>query len=226
MIKKLNWDSDFFEIAVGEITPEQYQATDDFSNFDLIYYKSNLASQIEINGFENSFSETKVVYAKEIIAKKNPILDSIFSIDDIKIDTNQLYQLAFESGKHSRFLLDSKFGTEKFKAMYQLWIDNSVSKTIADDVLIYVEKDKLLGFVSYKINGNFAQVGLIAVDANSQGKGIGGKILQYLEKRLLEKNINQLLIPTQLSNKQACSFYEKHCYKVHEQIAITHYWKI
>jgi dTDP-4-amino-4,6-dideoxy-D-galactose acyltransferase len=83
-----------------------------------------------------------------------------------------------------------------------------------------------LGFISYKIFGDYAIVGLIAVRPEHQGKGVGKKLLAAVENELSYKLIKELRIPTQLKNKQACGFYAKLGYKMIEQISIKHYWKI
>lgn len=224
MVKKLDWDSNFFNLKVGEIVVEEYKSTFDTASFDLLYVYGKKEFELIIHQFENTFSEVKVKYCKKIFTK-NINSNNIFSIHDVKIDIQDLYQLAFESGKSSRFLLDNKFDDNKFKELYKAWIENSISKKIADDILVYIEKNELLGFVSYKISNEKASVGLIAVNPNHQGNKIGGKLLAKLENVLLDKNINEIIIPTQLANIQAFNFYKKQNYSIIETIYIKHYWK-
>ncbi|WP_395044763.1 GNAT family N-acetyltransferase [Flavobacterium sp.] len=224
MVKYLDWDSNFFKIKVGELIFDKLDFLIDFSNFDLIYIKSEQDFDLNLNDFKNSFSETKAIFTKSP-EKKDLSTKFIFSINEVENIVKDLYILAFESGKNSRFLLDKNFNNEKFKELYQIWIDNSISKIIADDVFVYVENNKLLGFISYKINDNNATVGLFAVDNNQQGKGIGGKLLSHLENVLTEKNIKKLIISTQLSNIQSCKFYTKQGYQIEKKIYLKHYWK-
>ena len=77
----------------------------------------------------------------------------------------------------------------------------------------------------YKVTNNYATIGLIAVSPNHQGKGIGKQLIDKVENELFKKNINELRIPTQEENIQACFFYEKLGYKKLEVININHYWK-
>ena len=222
-IKRLDWDSDFFELEVGElfINSSEFKANPDF---DLIYVKSEVKNDFEIAGFEKSFTENKVVYQKYLV-QLNIQNNTIKEISEIEYAIDELNELAFESGKHSRYKLDKKIDNQKFKELYQLWIENSLNKKFADGFLVYVEENEIIGFVTYKIKDNFATIGLIAVSQNHQGKGIGKQLIAKVENELINKNINELRIPTQEENHQACGFYEKLGYQQFEKITLSHYWK-
>jgi dTDP-4-amino-4,6-dideoxy-D-galactose acyltransferase len=122
-------------------------------------------------------------------------------------------------------VLDKNFKNENFKKLYRKWVDNSISKEIAEDVLIYKENKQIMGFVTYKINESFGTIGLIAVSAAHQGKGIGNKLLSFVENRIFSNGITKLVIPTQLSNNTACNFYKKQNYTIQQKLFIKHYWK-
>ena len=224
MINRLDWDSNFFEIEIGELICQEHFNLENAEFFDLFYIKSNKDFELEINNFENTFSENKVVFSKNLnfseTSKKN-----IFSVNKIDFKIEEIYELAYESGKFSRFFLDINFNIEKFKELYKKWVDNSISKLFADDLFVYQEDNKTIGFVTYKIKNNIATIGLIAVCPNEQGKGIGGKLLNYLENFLIKSNINILSIPTQENNIAACKFYKKQGYNISDKTIIKHYWK-
>lgn len=224
MIKELQWDSDFFDLKVGEIVYDENYKETVASDYDLVYVVSNRDFHLSLYNFENTFSETKVVFSKDIKGSCSAN-KSIFKIDDVSIDKEQLYLLAYESGKSSRFLLDKKFGQAQFQKLYRAWVDNSINKKFADDVLVYFEDHQLKGFVTYKSNNTTVSVGLIAVSPNHQGKGIGSKLLQYLENLAFEKGIEKITIPTQLSNIPACNFYYKQGYSISSQTYVKHYWR-
>lgn len=225
MVKTLQWDSDFFNLNVGEINYDQKHIQKNVSNYDLIYVFSNDDFVLKLDNFENTFSETKVIYIKNL-ENENLNSEPIFKLNEVDVEIDKLYSLAYESGKNSRFLLDKKFDKSHFTKLYQAWIDNSINKKFADDILVYFEENQIKGFVSYKVNNNIASIGLIAVDANFQGNGIGAKLLRHLENIILETGIKQITIPTQLSNIQACNFYKKQGYSIKNKSYIKHYWKI
>lgn len=224
MVKNLQWDSDFFNLKVGEIVYGKNYEKETVSDFDLIYVVSDQDFQLELDNFENSFAETKVIFSKTL-KEENQNPERIFAFETQNIDVQELYLLAYESGKNSRFLLDTKFGESHFKRLYQAWIDNSINKKFADDILVFFEENQLKGFVTYKINDAIVSVGLIAVNLDHQGKGIGAKLLKHLENVTFRKGIKQIIIPTQLLNIQACNFYQKQGYSTKSKTYIKHYWK-
>lgn len=224
MIAQKKWDSDFFNLKIGEVNFTDGEDYSNFTGYDLLYVVSDEDFNLQIDGFINSFSEQKVKFNKKLseIYQTN---ENVFSHSEIEYNIQEIYQLAFESGKHSRFLLDKNFGTEKFKELYRLWIDNSISKTFADDVLLYKNNQEIAGLLTYKTTDDSAIVGLIAVSNEYQGKGIGGILLKHLETILYQKGITSLTIPTQFENKQACNFYSKQGYSIFENTFIKHFWK-
>ncbi len=226
-IKVCEWDSLFFNIKIGEVEfDKENQSLTGLNNFDLLYVKQDHDEFFAIDNFENSYTETKVIFSKKIENINNITIDSVLSVLDTDVSKEQIYGLAFESGKFSRFKLDNKFKQSEFEELYKIWVDNSLAKKIADEVLIYKQDNNVLGFVTYKISENYATIGLIAADPKAQGKGIGTMLIKAVENKLINLRINELKIPTQIQNEKACSFYTKLGYNIEEKIVIKHYWKI
>lgn len=223
MIKKLEWDSEFFEIQVGELSYGK-EVNSDLNNFDLLYVKNSNDFELKIEGFEPLFDEVKVIYQKELTAI-TAHQENIIAFENSKHDIDEIYELAYESGKYSRFNLDKNFKSNKFREMYNRWVDNSIKKTIADELLVLHDEGHLMGFITYNSYIDTATIGLIAVNPNFQRRGIGNKLLSHVEEKLFNKGIKKLLIPTQEVNKLACNFYEKQGYKIYELLHIKHYWK-
>jgi ribosomal protein S18 acetylase RimI-like enzyme len=219
MIQKLNWDSDFFGFEIGELIDDD--SLNDAQNYKLIILKNK---DNHINNFENTFTETKVVFSKKLV--QNEINFDVLDVDNQPLKASDLYPLAYESGKYSRFLLDKNFEENQFKELYKKWIDNSLNKQFADKIFYIKESDIIVGFVSIKKHESFATIGLIAVNATQQGKGIGKKLIQKAENYCAENAIFELRIPTQKENIQACNFYKKNDYTIFEETIIKHYWKI
>jgi dTDP-4-amino-4,6-dideoxy-D-galactose acyltransferase len=225
-IKVCEWDSLFFNKKVGEIEFDNInQSFEELTQFDLIYSKQKQEAIFEINDFEHTYTETKVIFSKNINKSNNPVNSAISSVLNTDINKDQIYKLAFESGKFSRFKLDNKFEQDEFEKLYKIWIDNSLANKIADDVLIYKQGDTVLGLITYKISDHYATIGLLATDPEIQGKGIGTILVKAVEDRLANAMISELRIPTQLQNEKACSFYTKLGYTIKEKIIIKHYWR-
>lgn len=223
-IKRLDWDSHFFGFEVGELNTESHLY--EVENFDLILLKQNVEVRIHVQGYENTFQETKVVFNKILNPSQQNFIDScLIDYDDTPIDNASLYPLAFESGKYSRFKMDSHFNVDLFELLYSTWVDNSLSKEFADKVYYIKTTDEVIGFVTVKNNKEFSTIGLLAVSQNYQGIGIGRKLVLKVEEYCISQNIFELRIPTQKENRPACEFYCKMGYCVKEEVIIKHYWK-
>ena len=226
-VKVLDWDSRFFNKKIGVIEiMEDIEISSDVESFDLLYIKQIEDKYFELKYFKQNYAETKVVFSKSISKSNNPLNSFIFSAFNTNASKEQIYKLAFESGKFSRFKLDNNFQQHEFEVLYKTWVDNSFSKEFADAILVYKEKNIILGFITYRIVENYAIIGLLGVCYEHQGKGIGRKLLEAVENELSSKLIKELRIPTQLQNELACGFYIKLGYNIIEKTIIKHYWKL
>jgi len=222
-VNELEWDSHFFKKKVGELNIDN-GIIENLLDFDVVYAKSDKKIKLTIPKFELSASETKIVFIKDI--KVPNIFDlNIRSAFSSGLKAEDLYELALISGEYSRFNKDNKFSYKEFVELYKKWVDNSFDNNYADDILVYVLNEKIVGFVTYKINNEEAKIGLIATDSNQQGKGIGTKLLNAVENKLFRLKIKTLEIPTQMENIIACKFYDKNGYSIKEKIYINHYWQ-
>ena len=226
-VKPLARDSHFFKKQIGEVFVEnEKDRISNFREFDLLYLYSPKPLTITISGFYNTFHEKKVVFTKTLIKESPARNNNVISVFDSVFSEEGLYPLAFISGTHSRFKKDPNFSSKEFKGLYKKWIDNSFQKLIARDIFVYVEKNDVLGFVTFQMNYKKGTIGLIAVSEKAQGKGVGAALISQVEAYLVNKNISQLDIPTQSTNRVACNFYEKMGYQIKESTEIYHFWKI
>ncbi len=224
---RLNWDSEFFDIEVAEIDYNEVKNIGllNLENYDLIYLYNCLSKDISIPQFELKYQETKVIFTKKLQDQNIQFNNLILDTDSSPLSNEKFYPLAFESGKHSRFKLDPKFQSKKFRELYIKWVDNSINKQFADKVFYILQEDKVVGFVTVKKHQALAKIGLIAVDSNSQGEGFGSILIEHVENYCIENELFELHIPTQKENILACKFYSKLGYSIKKEINIKHFWK-
>lgn len=227
IIRRLDWDSDFFNIEIGEIQENKFKTySKDAKAFKLIYYKSSKIDDFKIDGFKETYTGTKVVYSNYNLKSSTIKNDFVIPVRTIKYD-DDLYRLAFQSGHYSRFKKDVNFSKAQFESLYRVWVDNSIKKGYAEDVLVYHENNTIKGFVSYSIISNYeAVIGLIAVDELSRGLGIGKALINEVTRLLQKNNVSTLHIPTQQDNLVACNFYNKMGFKINSKQVIKHFWKL
>lgn len=226
IIKHLDWDSSFFNKKIGLLDlSNDFQYSEIQNDYDLIYVISKEEIAVAIPNFKLSYLENKIVFSKKTVENRESTDANIF-LELTDSHKKEIYALAFESGKYSRFKLDPNFSPTEFENLYKKWVDNSYAKEFADGVLIYKEQNSILGFVTYKVWDGYAAIGLIAVCPKHQGKGIGKKLIQSVENELANIGVDELRIPTQLQNEKACLFYVKMGYEIIENNILKHYWKL
>lgn len=222
---RLYWESNFFEFEVGFIKNPIKNISLKSLNYKLIVVNQDIDKLFMINDYEEKYKECRIVYSKNI--SKIKIIENIpLDYDQNPKSIDSFKELAYESGKFSRFFLDKNFGEKKFRDLYDKWIENSLNKSFADKIFFYEENEKIISFVTLKIDENKAKIGLIATDSNFQGKGYGKRLINFVEYFCNNLKIEQLDIPTQQENKGACMFYEKLKFNITEKYYIKHYWKI
>lgn len=232
-IVKMEWDSEFFSYPVGRALLKEFKAEDfqelksvlNKNNYTLIYtypldeiskntlidlYKKPVDTKTTFEKLKNNFAE----YGE------NQNIASYREPDQYE----KMKELAFISGEFSRYKTDKNFGGNEFERLYTKWLDNSISKIIADDILVYTDNKEIKGMVTYKIKDDELTIGLIAVDVGTQGKGIGKSLMKAVENRAIENNVNKILVSTQEENISATSFYGSCGYTIKEKKEIFHIW--
>ena len=227
MIKRLDWDSDFFGYAVGEIelknSNQQYliESLKEAEGFKLIYVISD--EELNFNAKELELVDIKTRLRKTNIAEATSVCENVGEYRGG--EDEQLQKLALQSGVFSRFKVDKHFNNGEFKKLYLKWIEDSINKSIADKVIIYEEHGQnCFGFVTLKFKNYFSEIGLIAVDENSRGKGIAKKLLNYADQSTLLHGLEQIEVVTQYKNVPAMKLYEKAGYQIVSKKYIYHLW--
>lgn len=240
-IEKVDWDSNTFNIKVGKVIfnypdIELYPISIDTikliisigqkEKYNLLYL--NLPNNQQLAEFINHeaqilLADTKVLYSKTITKNKYYTLNTYVKSYISHHTSEELLNLALESGKYSRFKLDPNFPSDTFKKMYSIWIDKSIRREIADNVLVYQVQENILAMLTYSVFSSKVIIGLIAVKESHRGKNIGSILLSSLENLMGEK-IKTIEVATQNRNINACNFYEKNQFSIKEKINIYHIW--
>jgi len=89
----------------------------------------------------------------------------------------------------------------------------------SDDVYIYQESNKVLGFVTlhYSVQlayeGDFCEIGYLVVDESARGRGIGKKLEEHACNLAKEKSCSLIHVFSMDHRNEAHQFYEKQGYK-------------
>lgn len=228
-INKLDWDSNFFGYTIGRIDIESPK-TFDFSKFkeDSAAYKLvYLFADQKIESSKVQLVDTKLTFSKQLqhsnFVETNEV--SIFKKD--KDDFEKIEKLALQSGKYSRFKIDSNFMNNEFELLYKKWIRNSIYEEKALEVAIFKDKEEILGFLTLeKKSDSLCDISLVAVDQYARGKKIGTKLINFAISQGVQKGFKDIQVVTQLENLPAKNLYEKCGFQISKTEYIYHYWNL
>ena len=135
-----------------------------------------------------------------------------------------LVNLARQSGEFSRFRTDPRVGRHVFEAIYDAWIRNSVERRIADEVLVAISDGRTVGLVTVARRGEQMEIGLLAVDAQSRGRGVGRALVSAALGWGKAAACTRAVVVTQQANQAACRLYESCGYHVGSVECVFHLW--
>jgi dTDP-4-amino-4,6-dideoxy-D-galactose acyltransferase len=193
---------------------------------DLVYYSSTdkLTETDNIsNNFEIKLVDVKTTYVKQL--KENPPASELITPYTKSYPEKELIELAIQSGAYSRFKVDKRFPEASFRELYELWMVNSVTRKIANEVLVYTEQNLIQGFVTLGEKNNRADLGIMAVNANSRGRGIGKALINAAENWFYHRSYSNIQAVTQADNTPACRQFESCQYEIDTVEYFYHIWR-
>lgn len=231
---RLDWDSDFFGFNVFDVN-EPIESSDEWEemksifshqNVHLAYYSFEKPLKLFSNydgRFVIKLVDKKTTYVKKLgnVSGECP---SVVSYKEVS-PGQKLVDLAIASGIYSRYNVDEKVGREKFEELYRLWINDSVNRKIANEVLVFKEKNQICGFVTLGEKNERGNIGLIAVDSSCRRKGVGKMLMKASENWFINQGYDSLDVVTQGDNKPACRFYDSCGYHIESVRYFYHIWR-
>lgn len=219
--KYLDWDSNFFQKRIFRIEAEDASDAEIMEQIDRISDEADIIylfcnHEVSINKYRSALVDLKRSYLMPT-PQFTPVKTEIV---EFKGKPELLYNLAIQSGEHSRYNVDPYFENEDFIKLYKVWIDNSVDGGFADYVLV-PEGDTIKGMITGKVKDNQLSIGLLATDSQYRGEGIGssliGEIINIASKRGL-----MVEVTTQSDNENACRFYENRGFEIGKEEFVYH----
>jgi len=235
LIELLPWDTSFFGFSVARVLNEaqtdtgrdKVSAALAASGVKLAYYTSIQAldeSKVIWTGYRMHHADIKRTYLKKLEAC--PVApDPNVRAYPFEEPDEQLVKLAIESGVYSRFNLDPGFESGTFERLYERWIRNSTNKSIAEEVLVFMDGSQIAGFVTLGIKKGRGDIGIIAVDAAYRGQRIGSRLMAAAEYWFYTHGYNQVQVVTQGVNLPACRLYEAGGFHIESDIQFYHLWQ-
>jgi dTDP-4-amino-4,6-dideoxy-D-galactose acyltransferase len=113
--------------------------------------------------------------------------------------------------KDSRFN-NNFFDIELVKRFYKIWTEKAVNGQFDDGCLAYQHDGQKVGFITYKIISDTANIGLLAVHPNFHSQGIGQTLIRSLISFLDKTKIHKVTVSTEGRNLGAQRFYTRNSF--------------
>jgi dTDP-4-amino-4,6-dideoxy-D-galactose acyltransferase len=233
----LPWDSSFFGFRVAKILNPSLNAIElgkilteiKARDITLVYWPSgdrdgeSRQAADQLGGF---LADRKITYILEL--EKNAESSSAWEGQvepyEPKSVSPDLRRLAVASGVYSRFRTDPRFPKDAFERMYCFWIEKSVQGTEGEKVFVCRSGDRIAGMVTVESRAGRAVIGLIAVDPEFSGKGIGRALVYKAADWGLRNKFSIGQVVTQAVNSPACALYESCGYRIEKIERFYHFW--
>ncbi len=94
------------------------------------------------------------------------------------------------------------------------WTEQGFQSALEQDTCFVVaEEERILGYCGAYVSFDEAEITNVAVKKDSQGNGVGGRLLEDLEARLEKRGVKRIVLEVRYSNEPAIHLYEKKGYK-------------
>jgi dTDP-4-amino-4,6-dideoxy-D-galactose acyltransferase len=231
----LNWDSQFFGYKVASLKPWKLEsrrlkeliAEMKMNDITLAYFFVNPDDTVSINALLNIsgfLADEKISFIANIKDVNNFVFSHNVKPYKLNYSTDNLKLLALQSGLFSRFKVDPNFINDEYVKLYIEWIEKSVKKIVAKEILVYYKDNIEKGFVTVEIKDMIGSIGLIAVDESERGNSIGKELVNAALSFFGEHKVDQVEVVTQMANKVACKFYQSLGFSIKSIENIYHIW--
>lgn len=233
----LTWDSDFFGFKVAKIVPVamDYRALNNVlkeqwsDGVRLIYWATDPVNQVAQDAAVTNggfLADKKVVYRRETRSLQSGLLGNVKLVESLPKDYSsvEVEALALQIGHYSRFKVDAGFPVGAWENLYKLWMQKSIDRTIADDVLVIRDGSVVAGIVTIRVRDEVGEIGLLGVLEKYRGNGYGAALLSKAVQCLEGRGVAEVTVVTQGDNKASRGLYENAGFSLSAVSNFYHFW--
>ena len=230
----LAWDTDHFGFPVARIetagdpdllSPLLHRAME--AGVTLAYWHTPPASQVPdvlLARYGGRLVDRKVTYVSELASTVDAPPHTGLESYRSEVAAEDVRRLALLSGVHSRFRVDPRLEPRIFETVYDAWIDQSVRREIAEEVLLVRGAGQAIGLVTLGEKQGRGDIGLLAVAEAARGKGVGSTLVRAAQRWARSRGFEVAQVVTQLDNRAACALYEACDYTIETVEHVYHFW--
>lgn len=235
-VQFLEWDSKFFGVRIGRVlsrnlTDQEMARVETWASdhdVDCLYYladgsRSESSRVAEANGF--LLMDLRITFSISLQKNKIEQPAAIGFREANPGDLAVLMKMAGEYHQISRFFADENFSREKSQKLYGLWLQRDLQEE--DHFLWLIDKrGQIIGYTSASIekNARRAEIGLVGVNSEYRGQGIGLDLQQSVLKELRLRGAREVDVVTQGRNIAAQNLYIKSGYHLKSVDLWFHKW--
>ncbi len=231
----LGWDSDFFGVKVVRIAEPRLLARDlttllaelGAQHVKLAYWASDRQlDPTEIKLLGGTLVDTKQTFSMDFRRARvhAPPEGAMVVRYDPSMSIGEFEDLAVQSGEYSRFATDPRIPRAKFVGLYTMWMQRSLQKEMASEVLAIREAGRIVAAVTLGDKGGRGDIGLLAVDQAARGRKYGQSLVGAAQRWFVENGYRFGQVVTQAVNTPACNLYRKCGYSVEKVEYVYHFW--
>jgi dTDP-4-amino-4,6-dideoxy-D-galactose acyltransferase len=136
-------------------------------------------------------------------------------------DLPALEHLARERFEQTRFYADPRFPRDRVAELYVAWLHRGLADGSARTVLVADDGD---GFVLCHVGDGSGTIELIAVDDDSEGRGIASTLVRGADAWFASAGMTKARVATQARNIAAQRLYQRHGYRTEAVGIWLHWW--
>ncbi len=211
-IIELEWETNFYGISSAKVLLNSQLTEKEIMEVKDLVSKYKFITFVNINN--NPVNNRLLASIGAFYTDINLELEKKLSIDkltqqELPVKASQpkvdgLVELAENAFSLSRFY-NVKELYPKNRQVYAEWVKNSFNRK--DKIICYYKEKQHCAFLINSLSNGYSVSELLAVDPALAGKGIASKLLNSVEKYLLDNNIELLKAGTQVNNIQSLMFH-------------------
>ena len=235
-IVPLPWDSDFFGFKIARLVPRRSRSAELRMHLEeqweqgigLVYWGSDpndAESQSAAVASQGLLVDRKTVFVRKLDGfAVRP--SERYEARSLPEDgwSGELASLALQIGQYSRFRQDHHFSQAAWQKLYWTWMENSVNRAIADDVLVIRKAGFVVAVVTVRARGNIGEIGLLGVQESQRGAGLGRALVNSALGWFSERPLSHVRVVTQGNNRAACQMYKACGFLVESVENFYHFW--
>ncbi|MCW3127533.1 MAG: putative acetyltransferase [Bacteroidetes bacterium] len=221
LVKKLQWDTEFWGYGVGNIKSKTLTEN--------IYYKSEKAAResgINVLEYLCSCDDRESLRTAEDLGFHLSDIRLTFDMKAVKIKIDPLpegltYGLAEERHipelidiskdlyRESRYYFDGGFDKKRVSDFYNIWVGNAVKGTFDHLCYCIFDGDRPVGFATFRHYGpQTGYIGLAGFTNVNKGQGLGKKLFSHLINESVDKGMTKMVTATQGRNYTAQRLFQ------------------